>query len=138
MSHPIPQHLPAHDSEQQTAQAIIQVLDQSTQQIPPNTLRKLAAARQHALTHYPETPTWVPAWAGQWLTYSAGRRSHSFRYALPMVVLIFGLLGLTYWQTTTSLSNEIADIDSRLLTDELPIDAYLDKGFDSWLKRQSN
>ena len=30
----------------------------------------------------------------------------------------------------------IADLDARLLTDDLPIDAYLDKGFDSWLKRQ--
>jgi hypothetical protein len=31
----------------------------------------------------------------------------------------------------------LADLDVRLLTDDLPIDAYLDKGFDSWLNRQS-
>jgi hypothetical protein len=31
----------------------------------------------------------------------------------------------------------LAEVDAGLLTDELPINAYLDKGFDSWLKRSS-
>ena len=32
---------------------------------------------------------------------------------------------------------EFADIDSQLLADDLPIDAYLDKGFDAWLKKHA-
>ena len=32
---------------------------------------------------------------------------------------------------------ELAEIDAGLLTDELPISAYLDKGFDSWVTGSS-
>ena len=32
---------------------------------------------------------------------------------------------------------ELAEIDSQLLTDDLPIDAYLDRGFQNWLKRRN-
>ncbi len=41
---------------------------------------------------------------------------------------------MVYVQTNGVMSG-IADIDLGLLTDDLPIDAYLDKDFDSWLKR---
>jgi len=44
------------------------------------------------------------------------------------------MAGFAYWQTTAPLG-DFADIDVNLLTDELPINAYLDSGFDSWLKR---
>jgi hypothetical protein len=33
--------------------------------------------------------------------------------------------------------DEAEEIDSALLTSELPINAYLDQGFDAWLKRSS-
>jgi hypothetical protein len=58
------------------------------------------------------------------------------RYLIPLAALVLGLIGVVYVQTNGVLSN-IADIDLGLLTDELPIDAYLDKDFDSWLKRSS-
>lgn len=32
------------------------------------------------------------------------------------------------------LSSELEEVDSALLSDDLPIDAYLDHGFDRWLK----
>jgi hypothetical protein len=51
-----------------------------------------------------------------------------------MAALILGLLGVVYVNTSNVVS-DIADIDAGLLTDELPISAYLDQGFDSWLKR---
>ena len=47
------------------------------------------------------------------------------------------LAGFTYWQVTGPASTDFAEIDMGLLTDELPLNAYLDKGFDSWLKRSS-
>ena len=39
--------------------------------------------------------------------------------------------------TATQQAVEIEEIDSALLSDDLPIDAYLDRGFVSWLKRDS-
>jgi hypothetical protein len=53
-----------------------------------------------------------------------------------MAALVLGLSGVVYMHGG-SVASEIADIDAGLLTDELPLDAYLDQGFDSWLKRYS-
>ena len=32
---------------------------------------------------------------------------------------------------------EVEELDALLLTDDLPIDAYLDRGFEAWLKKVS-
>jgi hypothetical protein len=44
--------------------------------------------------------------------------------------------GIIYWQIEQRAGNDWPK-STRLLTDDLPINAYLDKGFDSWLKRSS-
>jgi hypothetical protein len=46
------------------------------------------------------------------------------------------MLGATYWQIAIQ-GNDNAEIDASLLSGELPIDAYLDSGFEAWLKRSS-
>ena len=48
-------------------------------------------------------------------------------------LLVLGLAGVAYMHYTPT--SDIADIDAGLLTDDLPINAYLDQGFDSWLQR---
>jgi len=123
--------------EHQIAQKISRLLDQSARNIPGGTVAKLAAARERALSGYRENHAWSLAGAGQMVSRFAGQSSGGMRYALPAAVLILGLIGIVYWQASNGRGNEQADIDARLLTDDLPIDAYLDKGFDSWLKRQS-
>ena len=55
------------------------------------------------------------------------------RNLIAITALVLALGGVAWWQVSTP--NDIADIDTSLLTDELPVNAYLDKGFDSWLKR---
>jgi len=125
--------------EHQIAQKISRLLDQSARDIPGDTLAKLAAAREQALAGYREIPAWSLAGAGQMVSRLAGQAPGGMRYVyvIPTAVLILGLIGIIYWQTSNGRGNELADIDARLLADDLPIDAYLDKGFDSWLKRQS-
>jgi hypothetical protein len=56
---------------------------------------------------------------------------------LPMAVLILGLIAVNQWRDS-QLAAEIEEIDTAVLTSDLPIDAYLDKGFDAWLKRSSH
>ena len=58
------------------------------------------------------------------------------KVVLPLVILVIGLLAINTWQQTQTVQ-EIEEIDAAVLTGELPIDAYLDKGFDAWLKRSS-
>jgi hypothetical protein len=96
----------------------------------------LLIAREQALTHYQQTPALRMAGAGQLVMQMIERPAAGARYALSLAVLILGLAGIVYWQSSNGAGGEMADLDARLLTDDLPIDAYLDKGFDSWLKRQ--
>jgi len=66
----------------------------------------------------------------QWLTH----------VLLPVLLLIGGIIGLNYWQDSQQralVAADTAEVDTRLLQGDLPIDAYLDSGFQAWLKRSS-
>ena len=92
------------------------------------------------MSHYREQPAAVLglAWAGQAMARFAEHRLHQHPPAGRGRRARWSLLaGFAYWQVTGPASNDFAEIDVGLLTDELPLNAYLDKGFDSWLKRSS-
>jgi hypothetical protein len=63
-----------------------------------------------------------------------GWRSLSTRVLLPLAVLAIAVSGIYTWQEKRRVA-ELVEIDSQLLTDDLPIDAYLDRGFQNWLKK---
>ena len=54
--------------------------------------------------------------------------------ALPLLALVVGLTAIQWIQQDSRIS-ELAAIDSALLTDELPPDAYADAGFVQFLKQ---
>ena len=122
--------------EHEIAQKIVRELNRGTRSIGDNTVAQLLIAREQALTRYQQTPALRMAGAGQLVMQMIERPAAGARYALSLAVLILGLAGIVYWQSSNGAGGEMADLDARLLTDDLPIDAYLDKGFDSWLKRQ--
>ena len=125
-------------NEQELAKKIVQHLDQGLGHIRQGTLYKLQSARMAALDRYRKVPQPVfgLAWAGD----AAFRLSHSrhfnARNGLALGLLLLSLVGVTYWQLAIQ-SSDIAEIDASLLTSELPINAYLDSGFEAWLKRSS-
>ena len=55
--------------------------------------------------------------------------------AIPLLALIVGLLGINA-VLSDEQANELAEIDSALLTDTLPPSAYTDPGFAQFLKMQ--
>ncbi|HTD91927.1 MAG TPA: DUF3619 family protein [Burkholderiales bacterium] len=122
------------------AKKIIELLDQDSQRIDAGTTAKLLKAREEALAHFQAKPThtMVPAWATAAVGRFAEPYSHNLRAGFVLLVFLASLAAVFAWQTLGQQSSEIADIDEGLLTDELPINAYLDKGFDSWLKRPSH
>jgi hypothetical protein len=117
------------------ARRIARLLDEGAENIGPERRQQLARARQRALARYrPQpAPAWVPAWAGQFSRLTESRVL-GIRYLIPMAALVLGLIGIVYVQGQTN-PNEAVDVELGLLTGELPINAYLDKGFDAWLKR---
>ncbi len=57
--------------------------------------------------------------------------------ALPLLALVLGLTAIQ-WVMQDDRTNELAAIDSALLTDELPPDAYADAGFIQFMKQGLN
>jgi hypothetical protein len=122
--------------EQELARKIVQVLDHGVKHLEPGARERLVAARNAALAHYREKPETVfgLAWAGPVLAFFS--EPLQARHLAAVAAMMLALAGIAYWQSTrTANGNDFADIDAGLLTDELPINAYIDKGFDSWLKR---
>ena len=123
-------------NEREFGYQIKQQLDR-TLDLEPATLDRLKAARALALTRQRTTqPAFVLAWADA----IAGRltgNSASANIVLGGAALILALVGIQYWQQTPSVE-EIEEIDAAILTGDLPINAYLDKSFDTWLKRSQH
>ena len=123
-------------NEPQFGNKIRQVLNQGTQ-LDGKTLSRLRLAREKALRQQlVAKPAQGLAWVDTVVGDFGGYGGFSLRVLLPMVVLIGGLLAISNWQQNLRVA-EVEEIDALLLSDDLPLDAYLDKGFEAWLKKRS-
>jgi Protein of unknown function (DUF3619) len=122
-------------NEQQLAHRIAHLLDQGTQ-LDAATVQKLRAARELALARQRPEPAPVLAWADNAFGNGWGWAGISARVILPAAALIVAVAGIYNWQEKQRLA-EIVELDAQLLTDDLPIDAYLDRGFQNWLKKRA-
>ena len=121
----------------QFGRATAALLRHGSQSLPAGIKDRLYAARlkalsvkkpekvriqQHVLAHS----------SGSW---SVGSRSFwdNIGWIAPLVVLVFGLIGIAQWQQDSRI-NDIAELDVALLTDDVPPDAYADNGFIGFLK----
>jgi hypothetical protein len=123
-------------NESKFGNQIKQRLDQALD-LEPATLKRLKGAREQALARQRMTE---PAFALVLVDAVVGRVSGNpgtAGIALAGAALILALVGIQYWQQTPTVE-EIEEIDAALLTSDLPINAYLDKSFDTWLKRSQH
>jgi hypothetical protein len=97
----------------------------------------LRAAREAALERQkPESARGV-TWMGGVLARAGGLRGFSLRLVMPVIVLAIGLAGVYTWEQRQRAA-EVEELDALVLTGELPIDAYLDRGFEAWLKKRAS
>ncbi len=124
-------------NEQQIAYRIKQELNRGLD-LDAGKLARLEAAREQALARQRVgSPVAVLAWAENVMGRFGGPSSLIPRMLLPMAILILGLIAINQWRDS-QVAAEIEEIDAAVLTGDLPLDAYLDKGFDAWLKRSSH
>ena len=119
--------------EEELAGRIVRGLDRGLESMDHRTLAQLRSARETALERLEQQPGWAIAWAG------AGRGAMSFRswsprHVVSVLALLAAVSGMVYWQHAQHADDPF-DIDAKLLSSDLPIDAYLDKGLDTWLTR---
>jgi hypothetical protein len=135
--------------ELEFARQIRRALDEKAASIPPATTDRLAAARRAALTRKkPEAaPVFAPVFIGAGAGTLAGlpQPGHGHRLprlrklalAWPVLALVIGLAGIAWWEDHQRTA-ELADIDAAMLSDDLPLNAYLDHGFNAYLTRSNN
>ena len=129
-------------NEQQFANRIRQALNQGTR-IDSRITERLRLAREQALERQRVAPASEPslAWASDTasgvLLGFGGYGGFSLRVLLPTALMIAGVIGIYFWQQEQRAA-EVEELDAQLLTDDLPIDAYLDRGFEAWLKKTAN
>src|SRR5262249_28435118 len=121
--------------DDELARKIAQQLDHGVERLNPATRERLAAARKLALSRFRERPETVSglAWAMNAISHKGDQRSHGARYLIAIAGLVLPLIGFPYWQSMPRA--DFSEIDVDLLTDDLPLNAYFDKGFDPWLNR---
>ncbi|MPV60934.1 hypothetical protein CFB46_15970 [Burkholderia sp. HI2761] len=136
--------------EHEFALKVRRALDERAAALPAATTDRLAVARRAALARKkPEAataPVFVPAFAGAAGAYGLTPANHAptgrphaslarrLLRAWPLALLLAGLVGIAYWEDMQRTA-ELADIDAAMLSDDLPLNAYLDHGFNAYLSR---
>ena len=113
------------------------LLSQGAQKLPNNIKDRLHAARMKALSVKKPEKVLVhkPVYAGTNSNWTSGSNGvwDTVGWVAPLVVLVFGLIGIAQWQGDSRI-NDIAEVDAALLSDDVPPDAYADSGFMAFLK----
>jgi hypothetical protein len=130
--------------EEQFAAKIRLALNQSASRLDDNTVRRLEQARAAALARH--KPGTLMAAAPSPVLAGAAARGHAPQPAgpanwwlragwlIPAMAVIMGIFLLHQNQEAQS-NAELAKIDAEVLADDLPISAYLDKGFHRYLQQ---
>jgi hypothetical protein len=128
-------------SDAQFGQRVACLLDEGLARVDTDTRTRLQVARKAALSRADYRPrgrlAWALAWAGAdglrpgWL---AGTRLW-VATSLLLAVVAFG--GYSAW-SVRSPGGDAFELDLSILSDDLPVTAYIEEGFDAWLKRPAD
>jgi len=123
-------------NENDLARRIVALLDRSLAELPTSTAQKLEAVRAAALARYrPGSSSPGRSWVDRLVGSQGPRQGLAVRLVLPVAIVIASLAGLIYWQTSSHFEEEL---DTGLLAGELPLHAYIDPGFETWLTHTSH
>ncbi len=113
-------------------------LNEHADNLPASTADRLASARKAALARKkPEAPQrlaqrQLAGNVGALFSFSSlGRMA----VAVPLLALVIGLAGIYQYEEEQRIA-ELAELDAAVLSDELPLTAYLDNGFNAYIAQR--
>ena len=122
------------------AKKIAAHLDRGAADLKAGTVYRLQLARQEALARLADPKRAAePRLAGAHALAGSGTvgGDHRFRARgrlwIGIALIAVAALGFQQWQAYQQLK-DLEETDAAILTSDLPIDAYLDRGFQNWLK----
>ncbi len=123
------------NTEREFAYKIRHHLNLGTDGINRKTADRLFKARQDALAHQKVAGAQLSL-AGVGHIAADTILPHA-RALVAIIGLVIGVVGVSTWNDFQKAAEQ-EEIDSALLADDLPINAYLDKGFQAWLSEHSS
>jgi hypothetical protein len=123
-------------NEPQFGKRVRHLLNQGMNDVNPSVAARLQAGRAQALSRQRPEPAPAFALADNVLGSFGGWGNLALRVVVPLALLVGGLAGVYSWEQNQRIA-EVEDIDAQLLTDDLPVEAYLDRGFQNWLKKRA-
>ncbi|MEO6565079.1 MAG: DUF3619 family protein [Casimicrobiaceae bacterium] len=130
------------NDHEEFAKKITTYLDAGTAEIKSGTAYRLQLARAAALARLaPGAPRHAPqaalarAFAGGNGSGDSGNFWKSGRLWFGILLIAAGGFAFQQWQLVQH-TRELEELDAQILTSDLPIDAYLDRGFQTWLTRR--
>ena len=122
-------------NEREFANKITGYLDRGAASLKSGTLYRLQQARQDALARLAD-PKQAAELAVAGAGGSLGGRPlwADVRLWIGVLLVVGGVLYYQYWQAAQQ-ARDIEETDAAILTSDLPIEAYLDRGFKNWLER---
>ncbi len=130
-------------SDDNFAKKITAYLDQGTADLKPGIAYRLQLARAEALARLADPQRSAErqvaiAHAGSGSGTAGGGRSFwaSGRLWVGIALIAAAGFGFQQWQAYQQMI-DLEETDAAILSSDLPIDAYLDRGFQNWLKRAS-
>lgn len=117
-----------------------QALNHGLKDIPPAASRRLEAARHLALSKQKQTvPQVTFAAAGNFsfdISGNGGPKPY-LKQGLAILALLLGMWLSFYWHSVQYVT-ELEEVDSALLADDIPPEAFMDDDFIEWLKDDSS
>lgn len=127
-------------NEREIAKKITAYLDHGVAELKPGVAYRLQQGRAEALARLGErvpATARAQAYAGAGGKTSASRPFYAqVRFWLGIAILAAAAFGYQQWQLYQQI-NESEELDAQILSSDLPLDAYLDRGFQNWLKTTS-
>jgi hypothetical protein len=121
------------------AKKLTSYLDNGTANLKAGTAYRLQLARVEALARLGDPQrasatrmSAALAGAGSRTVGGSGLRLNA-KFLVGVLLIVVGYFGYHQWQAYQQL-NDIQETDAAILSSDLPIDAYLDRGFQNWLK----
>ena len=132
-------------SELEFAYQVRRALDERATSLPESTTTRLAQARKRAIARKKsDSGQFILAprhrLAGAWSDGFSNPLDNSLNWlgrlglAIPLLVLVLGSIGIYQYEQDRRI-DALAELDVAVLGDELPLTAYLDHGFDTYINK---
>lgn len=115
-------------------------LNENIDNLPAQSIQRLATARKLALSHK-KAPSGLALFQSKVATHAGHFFNDPFAWlvrigaTIPMIILVVGLIGI-YEADEARRISDLAEMDAAVLADELPLSAYADDGFNAFLAQR--